>query len=276
VIGSGWLARGAAPPLDETKSFLRLYAGSRRGGSRLREALGKDVVVLVPGLFTERYPFYLSRIRRHLLRAGGDVRTAPVDTDQTARHNAGPILRTIREVANEGRRCILVGQSKGPIDAQVALETEPEAAGVVRALVSLQAPFGGTPLAGDAARSKAWRALAAAVVGGLFRGTSRAFFDLSYEARAEARPSAPLVRTVCLVTSTAEAGPILERTRRYIEREHGAPSDGFVPPIDAWLPGSSVVHLAGVDHGGLALPLFRSLFEPEATIDALVQIALAA
>jgi len=274
VIGSGWLARGATPPIDETKSFLRFYGESRRGQSRLPEALGRDVVILIPGLFAERYPFYLSRIRRHLQRAGAEVRTAPVDTDQTARHNAKAILRSIREMAKEGRRCILVGQSKGPIDAHVALETGPEAAAAVRALVSLQAPFAGTPLAGDAGRSKAWRALAAAVIGGLFRGTSRAFFDLSYEARAEARPSPPLVKTVCLVTSTARAGPILERTRRYIEREHGAPSDGFVPPVDAWLPGSSVVHLSGVDHGGLALPFFRSLFQPESTIDALLRIAL--
>jgi len=35
------------------------------------------------------------------------------------------------------------------------------------------------------------------------------------------------------------------------------------------------VHLTGVDHGGLALPFCRSLFEPEATIDALLQVALA-
>ena len=233
MIGTGWLARGAAPPIDETKSFLRLYGESRRGGSRLRDALGSDVVLLIPGLFTERYPFYLSRIHRHLRRAGAEVRMAPVDTDQTARYNAGAILGSIREVAKEGRRCVLVGQSKGPIDAHVALEMEPDAAARVRALVSLQAPFAGTPLAGDAARSKAWRALAAAVIGGLFRGTSRAFFDLSYEARAQARPSAPRVKTLCLVTSTARAGLILERTRKYIEREHGAPSDGFVPPVDA-------------------------------------------
>ena len=275
MIGTGWLARRAAPPIDETTTFLKLYSESRRGRSRLREALGPDAIVLVPGLFTERYPFYLFRIRRHLRRAGVDVRTAPVDTDQTARHNAKAIVRSIREVGKEGRRCILVGQSKGPIDAQAALESEPEAAADVRALVSLQAPFAGTPLASDAARSKAWRALAGFVIGGLFRGTSRAFFDLSYDARAEARSPAARVKTICLVTSTARAGPILERTRRYIERRHGSPSDGFVPPIDAWLPGAAVVHLTGVDHGGLALPFFRSIFKPEPTIDALLHLAVA-
>ncbi|TMB26748.1 MAG: hypothetical protein E6J61_21345 [Deltaproteobacteria bacterium] len=275
MIGTGWLARGAAPPIDETKTFLRLYSESRRGASHLRERLGPDVVVLVPGLFTERYPFYLTRARRLLKRRGIEVRIPPIDTDQTARRNAGIIRRTIQEIAKEGRRSLVVGHSKGPIDVHAALELDPDLALHVRALLSLQAPFAGTPLATDAAASSAWRWLVSLVVGGLFRGSPRAFFDLSYQARAEARPGPLPVPVVCLVTSTARAGPVLERTRRYIESNHGAPSDGFVPPIDAWLPGSRVVHLTGVDHGGLALPFCRSLFEPEATIDALLQVALA-
>jgi hypothetical protein len=276
VIATGWLARGAAPPIDQTKTFLQLYSEARRGRSRLREALGPDAIVLVPGLFTERYPFYLARARRRLRQLGIAVRTAPIDTDQTARRNAETIRRTIRETAKDGRRCLLLGHSKGPIDAHAALELDPDLARHVRAFVSLQAPFAGTPLATDAARSARWQKVMSAVVGGLFRGSPRAFFELSYEARAEARPAPLPVDAVCLVTSTSRAGPVLEWTRRYIESRHGAPSDGFVPPIDAWLPGSRVVHLTAVDHGGLALPFCRSLFEPEATVEALATLALLA
>jgi len=276
VIGSGWLARTARPPIDETARFLQLYAEARRGRSRLREVLGRDAIVLVPGLFTERYPFYLARARKRLLRLGAEVRVSPIDTDQTARRNAETIRKTILEAASGGRRrCLVVGHSKGPLDAQAALALDPDLARHVRALLSLQAPFAGTPLAGDAARSRGWRRLVSAVVGGLFRGSPRAFFELSYEARAEAGTAAASVNAVCLVTSTARAGPLLERTRRYIESHTGAPSDGFVPPVDAWLPGSRVVHLMGVDHGGLALPFCRSLFEPEAAVEALATLALA-
>src|SRR5207245_2308657 len=153
VTGSGWLLHRAAAPHDVTPLFLELYASARRGQGRLRRLARRDAMVIVPGLFTERYPFYLRRAARRLRQPG-----------------------------------LAVG----------------------------------------------------AVVGGLFRGSPRAFWELRYDERREFLDAHPLppVRALSLVTTTARAGPILERTRRLIAERHGAPSDGFVPPIDAYIPGS--------------------------------------
>lgn len=273
---TGWLVRGAPRPHDVTPTFFALYAEARGGRGRLPRLAGRDAVIVVPGLFTERYPFYLRRATGRLRSLGLDVRWAPIDTDMTAAHNAAAVRDTICAVAREGRRAILVGHSKGPIDAAAALSLHPELTASVRAFVSLQAPYAGTPLAEEAHRSRFWRAAVGAVVGGLFRGSARAFWELRYGERREFLDAHPLpqVPMLSLVTTTARAGPVLERTRRLIAERHGSPSDGFVPPVDAYIPGSRLVHLNGVDHGGLALPLCRSLFDPGCTVEALVAAAL--
>jgi hypothetical protein len=276
TAASGWLVHGAAAPHDVTPLFLHLYAETRRGRGRLRRLARRDAIVIVPGLFTERYPFYLRRAARRLRAVGLEVRWAPIDTDMTALRNAAGVRDAIRDLAREGRRAILVGHSKGPIDAAAALSLYPELVPSVRALVSLQAPYAGTPLAEEAGRSPFWRAAVGAVVGGLFRGSPRAFWELRYDERREFLAAHPLpeVRALSLVTTTARAGPVLERTRRLIAERHGAPSDGFVPPIDAYIPRSRLVHLNGVDHGGLALPFCRSLFDPGRAVEALAAAAL--
>jgi triacylglycerol lipase len=275
--GSGWLLHAApSPPDDLTPLFLKLYAEALRGHGRLRALAGRDAVIIVPGLFTERYPFYLRHAVRRLRALGLEVRWAPIDTDMPALRNAAGVREAIRDLAREGRRAILVGHSKGPIDAAAALSLHPELASSVRALISLQAPYAGTPLAEEAHRSAFWRAAVRAVVGGLFRGSPRAFWELRYGERREFLQAHPLppVRALSLVTTTARAGPILEWTRRLIAERYGAPSDGFVPPVDAYIPGSRLVHLNGVDHGGLALPFCRSLFEPGCALEALAATAL--
>ena len=169
---------------------------------------------------------------------------------------------------------MLVGHSKGPLDAHAALVLYPELRPHVRALVSLQAPFGGTPLASDEGRLL--RRLISGAIRGLFRGAPQGFFDLSYDAREaflKAHGATCPVPTLSLVTSTARAAWPLEHARRYLERAYRLESDGFVPAGDAAIPGSRVVRLQGVDHAGLALRwLGRSTFEPGPLTQAILAL----
>ena len=75
-----------------------------------------------------------------------------------------------------------------------------------------------------------------------------------------------------LDTFTARAGFPLEHTRRFIE----GPNDGFVPLLDAQIPGARLVVLDGVDHAALALPWLRPFrrYEPGRVAQALIAIAL--
>lgn len=229
----GWMWREAPPPVDATARFLELYAAP--GAVRAP-------VLLVGGIFTERYPGYLTRIRRAI-----GASEIPIDTEQDVARNA----RTIRDaVLGAPERVVLVGQSRGPLDIHAALSLHPEILPCVRAFVSIQAPFGGTPLASDAEASRAARWLVRGVVGGIFRGTPRAYFDMGYAARRAflARFPAPVrVPTVALATWTTRPGLFLRSTHRYLSR-HGVRTDGFVLLPDAHVPGARLVTLDGLDH----------------------------
>ena len=258
----GWMGRELPPPLDVTSRFRELYAKPPR----------IDVpVLLVAGIFTQYYPGYLRRVRR-ALRAS----ELPIDTEQPVATNA----RAIRDrVLRERRPVVLLGQSKGPLDIHAALSLHPEIIANVRAFVSVQAPFGGTPLASDAEAAPLARGLVRGIVGGLLHGSPRAYFDMGYAQRRQflaRHPPLSRVPTLALASVTARAGLFLEKTRQYIAATYGAANDGFVPFADAHIPGARLVRLDGMDHASIALRWLRprAPFEPGRVARALVTLAL--
>jgi hypothetical protein len=250
----GWLLREATAPVDATERFEQLYAQRAR-----REAK----VLLVGGIFTDFYPGYLRRIRRALGASEIDIDSAR----GTLRDNAARIRDA---VLRERGPVVLLGQSKGPLDIHAALALYPQLVPRVRAFVSVQAPFAGTPLAEDPRRWRLLRRIAPA-----------AFFQMGYEQRKRflrEHSPVPPVPTVALATSTARAGFMLEEPRRYMAEKHRAISDGFVPLADAQIPGARLVHLEGLDHASLALAWMRprAPYEAGRVAQALVALALEA
>jgi hypothetical protein len=246
----GWLLRKGPFPVDATARFHELYGTRARADAR---------VLLVPGIFTDRYPWYLRKVRR-ALRA----RELAIDTEGTVRQNAAAIRDA---VLREREPVVLMGHSKGPIDIHAALCLHPEIVPRVRAFVSLQAPFAGTPLATDAKARPLLRALA-----------PDSFFEMGYDERraflAQHRPEPP-VPTVALATFTSRAGWPLEKTRRYIAGHYGERTDGFVPFVDAQIPGARLVALTGIDHAAVALPWLRPFAPLDAGRAATALVALA-
>src|SRR4051812_20117680 len=258
----GWLARQCPAPRDATARFLELYASHARA---------ETPVLLVAGIFTRYYPGYLARVRR-ALRA----REIPIDTEQTVAVNA----RAIRDhVLRAPRPVVLLGHSKGPLDIHAALSLHPEIVPRVRAFVSLQAPFAGTPLATDAEAEPLSRRLVRGVVGGLLRGAPHGYFEMGYAQRraflGQHSPRPP-VPAVALATWTDRAGLFLEKTRQYIDGRYGVRSDGFVPLPDAQVPGARLVCLEGLDHASIALRWLRprARFEAGRVARALVALAV--
>src|SRR5919204_4235410 len=258
----GWMVRELSPPLDVTSRFLELYANPPSVGV---------AVLLVAGVFTQYYPGYLRRVRRAL-----HASELPIDTEETTATNA----RAIRDrVLHEPRPVVLLGQSKGPLDIHAALSLHPEIIPKVRAFVSVQAPFGGTPLASDAEAAPLLRGLLRGVVGGLLRGSPRAYFEMGYSQRRQflaRHPALAAVPTVALASTTAHAGLFLEKTRRYIAETYGVANDGFVPLQDAHIPGARLVRLDGMDHASIALRWLRprAPFDPGRVAQALVALAV--
>ena len=214
-------------------------------------------VLLVPGIFTGIYPAYLRVLRRALGAREVHVDTARGKLRDNAARIRDAVLRSAEPV-------VLLGQSKGPLDIHAALVLHPEIAPKVRAFVSMQGPFAGTPLATEPKRSRFLRRVA-----------PEAFFEMAYEQRKaflRQHSAVPPVPTVALATFTARAGIFLESTRKFIQ----GPNDGFVPLPDAQIPGAKLVVLEGIDHASLALRWLRPLgrFEPGRVARALVALAL--
>lgn len=246
----GWLLREGPRPVDVTAQFDELYRRRATTGAR---------VLLVPGIFTDRYPWYLRRVRR-ALRA----EELPIDTQGTLRENAGAIGDAL---GREREPVVLMGHSKGPLDIHAALCLFPSIIGKVRAFISLQAPFAGTPLATDAKARPLLRRMA-----------PQSFFQMGYDERREflsAHPGLPPVPTIAVASFTDRARWPLERTRRYIADEYGERSDGFVPFADAQIPGARLVVLPGIDHASLALPWMRPFARLDAGRAASALVALA-
>ena len=249
----GWLLREQPAPIDATAEFLKLYESP---------PVPAAPVLLVPGIFTDFYPAYLKAVRRGL-----GARKIDIDTQGTMAGNAARIRDA---VLREPVPVVLVGHSKGPLDIHAALVLHPEIVPRVRAFVSLQAPWAGTPLATDPKRSRILRRLAPA-----------AFFQMSYDQRKlflRDHPEVPPVPTVALATSARRAGFLLEKTRRYIEEQYGAESDGFVPTVDEQIPGARLVLLRGMDHAAVALSWMRprAPYAPGRMARAVVALALRA
>jgi|GEM_PF-1001059 len=241
---------------DRSLRFSVLAARAARGEDVLPADAREPVYLTVPGLFTERYPMYMrdkfARMAAHAL----DHTMVPIDTDQGIEQNADQIRHTLLEHTTPHRRAILLGHSKGGLDIAAALAFFPELRPRVRAVVTLQAPWLGTPIA-DLVENQSVLAWANRfIVEGAFNGDARALTDLGLAARADfvaRHPWPEEVPAVCLASSLRSWKTLLAVPDALLNGSHG-PTDGMVPVANAILPGSDAVLVRDVDHGGPVLP----------------------
>jgi hypothetical protein len=157
---SGWLMRShyIEPGLNVTLDFLRFYnvAESRASGHAVAavdvsEFAGLSVVV-VQGIFTEFYPGYMSSTMSTLIRDLGSDRVYLALTDSVVSSvRAAHQVRDTIELAARSRNSsvVVLGHSKGGVDVHTALVLFPHLVPLVRAVVLLQTPLGGTPVTTD-------------------------------------------------------------------------------------------------------------------------------
>ena len=123
-----------------------------RAGKDVLPAEAKDCVFLaVGGLLSGAAPkeLYFDKNLDALKDAGMQVGRVPVDTDMGVEHNAAIVRDAVLEAAKSGKKVVLIGHSKGGLDSAAALAHVPRAQEHVRALVTIQSPYGGSPMAQD-------------------------------------------------------------------------------------------------------------------------------
>ncbi len=276
---AGWLKRSPPPVTDVTARFKALLGAAKAGKPQLPGEAKDHVYLLVGGLFTNQYPGYMDGNLKSLKQAGLEARRVGIDTSASVETNAKAIRDAVLEASKGGKKVVLVGQSKGGVDATAALSLYPELKGRVRAVVAMQAPYGGTPIASDLRNCPELKPLLKQVIGSVMKGDVKSLLDLSYEARRDfvsAHPYPSDVPTVSLATSRDSLKSIVDVTARYMRERYGIASDGLVPQADAEIPGSRVVRLSDMDHAESVLkgvPGFPN-YQPEPLTLALIGLAL--
>jgi triacylglycerol lipase len=276
---AGWFRAESAPTTEATPRFQALYARVRRGEPVLPDEAPRHVYLMVKGLLGDELFGYFMDNQLRLERRGLDAREVPVDTEGSLADNIEVVRHALEDAAFFGRSVVLVGHSKGAVESMAALTLYPELRKGVRALVAIQAPYGGSPVAHDLTATPELRRVLGIAFPLLFYGVSRSVEDLSYPARMDfvrRHPYLPVVPTVALATSRYSRRSVLWPVARYMYERYGLPSDGLVAMADAEVPGSRLVRLTDMDHAEAALvglPGFAN-HHPGDITETLVALAL--
>ncbi|CAM8925844.1 unnamed protein product [Rhodiola kirilowii] len=187
----GWLQHtpGFPPVKDGTARFMELLENIRNGAHVLPNSY---VYLLIPGLLSNHGPLYFVSTKRFFSKKGLACHIAKIHSEASVEHNAWELKNYIEELYwGSGKRVMLLGHSKGGVDAAAALslywsDLEEKVAG----LALVQSPYGGTPLASDILREgqiadKETRRIMELLICKFIKGDIRALEDLTYERRRE-------------------------------------------------------------------------------------------
>lgn len=207
----GWLQHtpGLAPVEDGTTRFVELLQGIRNGVHRLPDSF---VYLLIPGLFSNHGPLYFVNTKRFFSKMGLACHIAKIHSEASVERNAWELKQYIEELYwGCGKRVMLLGHSKGGVDAAAALSIYwSDLKNKVAGLALVQSPYGGTPLASDILREgqigdKETRRIMEFLICKLIKGDIRALEDLTYEKRKEFIMKHKLPEQIPLISFHSEA-----------------------------------------------------------------------
>ncbi|KAL2623682.1 hypothetical protein R1flu_003887 [Riccia fluitans] len=207
----GWLLKDPTlPPVqDRTERFVQLLGRISNGVHVLPDNL---VYLLVPGLFSNHGPLYFVDTKKYFSRFGLSCHIARIHSEAAVETNAHELKVYIEELFwGTGKRVVLLGHSKGGVDAAAALSMHwPELKDKVVGLVLAQSPYGGSPVASDILREGQiadfeTRRILEVVITKIIKGDMRSLEDLTYEKRREFLAKNPLPAELLCVSFHTEA-----------------------------------------------------------------------
>ncbi|KAH7651714.1 alpha/beta-Hydrolases protein [Dioscorea alata] len=185
----GWLQRteGLPPTEDGTIRFMELLHDIRNGEHCLPNTL---IYLLIPGLFSNHSPLYFVNTKKFFSKMGLACHIAKIHSESSVEKNAWELKQYIEELYwGSGKRVLLLGHSKGGVDAAAALSLYwADLKDKVAGLALVQSPYGGSPIASDILREgqvadKEARRIMEFIICKLIKGDMRALEDLTYEKR---------------------------------------------------------------------------------------------
>jgi pimeloyl-ACP methyl ester carboxylesterase len=220
----------AAALLNQTAGFKAIQKTVRDGAAGALPPEAAAVrYLLVPGFSWRALPGYFGPNLERLAALGLDAKR--VDTNAFGR--VADNARLIREeIAGSDKPVVLIGHSRGGLEALEALRQDPALGAKVRAVVTLQSPWGGTPAALLAPRSLLPHS-----------------HLLSEENLPPSLPEGVLLRSVATsLGARTLAKPLAFIAAGLMRLVAGKESDGVVPTDAAIVPGAVYARLEHVGH----------------------------
>lgn len=285
---------------DLTSSFAPLFSGGRldtqkaqRAFNRVRAGLKDVKVVFVPSYLSELM-LETSRVTTRfgadlmltdqvawLKSEGFNAEIAKINTQSSVATNAEVVRSLVRE---SDQPVCLIGHSKGGLDTLHFLLTAGEdELQRVACFISVQSPFGGSPIADLAAGNVAVRSFAKpalSVLGGSYESlrnlcvTDRAAYMKAHRDKiAEILSGLPHL-AVASYTPAKWYAPGWPTT--WWMRERGYDNDGLVPVVSALLPHGRAIILDELDHGApmTKAPFIQQRYDRIALLQSTLALAL--
>ncbi len=275
----GWLAREAPPGSDVSLRFEELNKRAFRGGNVLPANANDFVYLCIGGIFSDRIPkaLYLKENMDALIADKLDVRRILIDSLVGVETNAKVVREAILEAASTGKKVVIIGHSKGGLDAAAALAIYPELAAMTKALITMQSPYAGSPVAQDIADDPLQKVVANYLLQRI-GGNPDMARDLTYSQRQAFLAKYPLPKGINVVSLATTDRDLLSYNRPsndYVLLRYHRRSDGLTLPVDCVLPDSRYVLVHGLDHLSTTCPsIQRWKYTPASITRALITIAL--
>lgn len=194
----GWLQRVPEfPPVEErTDRFVQLLGLVSNGIHKLPNTF---VYLLIPGLFSNHSPLYFVDTKKYFSKLGLTCHIARIHSEASVETNALELKNYIEELYwGCGKRVLLLGHSKGGVDAAAAISKYwSDLKEKVAGLVVIQSPYGGSPIASDILREgqiadAETRRIMELIICKIVKGDIRSLDDLTYDKRRDFLAKHPL------------------------------------------------------------------------------------
>jgi triacylglycerol lipase len=276
------------PTMNVTSQFDQLLIDVRDGKHVLSDDAQNYVYVLVPGLFTSFYPGYLKRNIKVLTQLNLEILVVPLK-DKSVLDNGKMIRDFIIEKVPSDKQVVIIGHSKGAVDAYAAIVLYPEIKKVVKAFVSVQGPIAGTAFPNDIVNHEPSRQFLGAIIEKLLQGHPDALADMAYEKRHNFLKKYPFpactgceevpcdgIRTLSFATSSSSPLSLMASSVQYVKIRYSENSDGLVTTKDSIIPGSRVIYVDELDHAAPCFEFFPNVSgsDPGELFVALIAMAL--
>jgi pimeloyl-ACP methyl ester carboxylesterase len=220
--------------------------------------LKDDLFVYIPGLFTQWYPGYMKEIVAAMNALSFNTFVVKINTAGSQLENAHVVADAIMNLtlSYPDRKVVILGHSKGALDAATAFVLRPEIVPRISAFIAFQAPWGGSTIANDILSAYHRRAVSTAFIEKILNGNAHSLVGCMYAERKKwiANHPFPLgaFPTISVATYETSFKSLLKAPIDYIKLRYNELSDGCVATKDAIIPGTVLVELPGLDHFGPA------------------------